>query len=102
MLLTAEKGRSVQFLKNVFGRDDADSGSADITQHDISDMEEIGQWLSGAKAYCLQSYKESDGVISVKEGSADRFMTFSGEELAEMLKAVQKYIPEAALRYSAV
>lgn len=69
--------------------------------HDTSDMEEIGRLLSGAKAYTLQSYKKSDGVISVIEGSADRFMTFSDEELDEMLKAVQKYIPKAALRYSA-
>lgn len=70
--------------------------------HDMSDMEGIGRWLSGAKAYTLQSYKKSDGVISVIEGSAGRFMTFSDEELSEMLKVVQKYIPAAALRYSAV
>lgn len=68
--------------------------------HDTSDMEGIGRLISGAKTYTLQSYKKSDGVISVIEGSADRFMTFSDEELDEMLKAVQKYIPKAALRYS--
>ena len=68
--------------------------------HDISDMEGIGRWLSCAKAYTLQSYKKSDGVISVIEGSAGRFMTFSDEELSEMLKTVQKYIPCASLRYA--
>lgn len=68
--------------------------------HDMSDMEGIGRWLSGAKAYTLQSYKKSDGVISVIEGSAGRFMTFSDEELSEMLKTVQKHIPCASLRYA--
>ena len=68
--------------------------------HDMSDMEGIGRWLSGAMAYTLQSYKKSDGVISVIEGSAGRFMTFSDEELSEMLKAVQKHIPCASLRYA--
>ena len=68
--------------------------------HDITDMEEIGRWLSGAKAYCLQSYKKSDGVLSILEGDSDRFSAFSDEELEGMLEAVKKHIPEAALRYS--
>ena len=70
--------------------------------HDISDMEGIGQWLSGAKAYCLQSYKESDGVISIKEGTAAGFSSFSDEELEGMLETVKKYVPNSYLRYSSV
>ena len=70
--------------------------------HGISDMEGIGQWLSGANAYCLQSYKESDGVISVKEGTAARFSSFSDEELEEMLETVKKYVPHSYLRYSSI
>lgn len=31
--------------------------------HTAQDIEQIGQWLSGAKAYYLQNYKDSEGVI---------------------------------------
>ena len=70
--------------------------------HDTTDMEEIGHWLKDAKAYCLQSYKKSDGVLTIIEGDADRFSAFSDEELDEMLGIVKECIPNAYLRYSSV
>ncbi|MCR5031577.1 MAG: anaerobic ribonucleoside-triphosphate reductase activating protein [Lachnospiraceae bacterium] len=60
--------------------------------HDKDDMEKIGQWIRGAKAYFLQSYEESEGVI--RPG----FSAKSKEELEEMLKIARVYVPQAALR----
>ena len=68
--------------------------------HTAYDMVEIGRWITNAKAYVLQSYKESEGVISVLENGSGRFSSFSDEELEELLKTVQEYIPCASLRYA--
>lgn len=43
--------------------------------HTEKDFQEIGQWLKGAKAYYLQAYRDSDGVL--KPG----FSSYSLEEL---------------------
>ena len=60
--------------------------------HTAEDMESIGKWLQGAKAYYLQSYKESEQVIN------PIFSPHSVEELNKFLATVKKYIPNSSLR----
>lgn len=60
--------------------------------HTPADMEEIGAWLKGAPRYFLQAYADSgDILVPGQEG-------LSKEEMEELLKTVQKYLPHAALR----
>lgn len=60
--------------------------------HTVEDMESIGKWLQGAKAYYLQSYKESEQVIN------PIFSPHSVEDLNKFLATVKKYIPNSSLR----
>ena len=60
--------------------------------HTAQDFIEIGEWLKGISNYYLQSFKESDAVIS------KGFSSFSKNELEMFLKISQKYIPNTFLR----
>lgn len=60
--------------------------------HCLQDFEEIGQWISGAESFFLQSFEDSDGVI------CPGYHSCSKEELTSYLSTVKKYIPNAALR----
>lgn len=60
--------------------------------HDMSDMESIGRWLSGAKAYYLQSYRESEQVIN------PIFSPHSVETLQEFVNILRPYIPNTSIR----
>ena len=60
--------------------------------HEIEDMESIGKWLAGAKAYYLQSYKESENVIN------PIFSPHSIETLKSFVDLLKPYIPNTALR----
>jgi pyruvate formate lyase activating enzyme len=60
--------------------------------HNVSDFEEIGKWIEGAKAYYLQQFTDRDTV-------PDKTLTSpSKEDMQLFLKTVQKYVPAAALR----
>lgn len=60
--------------------------------HSIEDMESIGAWLKGAKAYYLQSYKESEQVIN------PIYSPHTPETLEEFATVLKKYIPNTSLR----
>ena len=60
--------------------------------HTMADMEEIGKLISGAKQYFLQSYQESDHVIS------PIFSSYSKEELEQMRDLVKQYVEHVELR----
>ena len=60
--------------------------------HTASDMEEIGQWLAGAKAYYLQSYKESEQVMKPV------FTPHSIDTLKGFVEILRPYIPNTNLR----
>lgn len=60
--------------------------------HEASDVEEIGQWLQGARAYYIQSYKESAQVIN------PIFSAHSPETLKSFVDILKKYIPNTNLR----
>ncbi|SHO53045.1 anaerobic ribonucleoside-triphosphate reductase activating protein [Anaerocolumna xylanovorans] len=60
--------------------------------HSPSDLILIGEWIKGAKAYYLQSYKESEDVIS------PGFHSYSKEELLNMLPMLLPYALKVELR----
>lgn len=60
--------------------------------HDKSDMEAIGKWIEGAKAYYIQSYTHSDKVL--QKG----LHAHSLQTLEAFVKICQKYVPNSALR----
>lgn len=60
--------------------------------HSERDFREIGQWLKGAKAYYLQAYRDSEGVL--KPG----FCSYSLEKLREFQKILLETIPLVEIR----
>lgn len=60
--------------------------------HCEEDLQKVSTWISGAKAYYLQNYKDSEQVI--KRG----FHGFETEELKRMCKMVREKIPAAQIR----
>ena len=60
--------------------------------HRAEDFLSIGRWLQGAEAYYLQSYQESEGVISPV------FSACSKEELEGFQSLLLPFIPNTSLR----
>ena len=60
--------------------------------HELADMDSIGQWLAGAKAYYLQSYRESEQVIN------PIFSPHSLETLESFVEVLKPYIPNTSIR----
>lgn len=60
--------------------------------HSSGDFLSIGEWLKGCKAYFLQSYVESEGVI------CKEFSSYSKEELEEFVILLKPYIDNVSLR----
>ena len=60
--------------------------------HQAEDFRAIGRWLAGADAYYLQSYKNSEQVIT------PGFSSYSYEELKELQSLVLPYISNTKIR----
>jgi len=60
--------------------------------HTADDMKPIGEWLKGAKAYYLQSYKESEQVIN------PIFSPHSLETLESFVEILKPYVANTNLR----
>jgi pyruvate formate lyase activating enzyme len=60
--------------------------------HTLEDMLSISNWLSGAKAYYLQSYKDSDDII------LPGLHNHSKETLLEYVKLLSLKIPNVSIR----
>lgn len=60
--------------------------------HEASDMEDIGNWLRGADAYYLQSYKESEQVINPV------FSAHSKATLESFVNILKPYVQNTQLR----
>ena len=60
--------------------------------HRAEDFLSIGRWLQGSEAYFLQSYQESEGVIS------SVFSAYSKEELESFQSLLLPFIPNTSLR----
>ena len=82
---------SIEFLKE--GRVDYEFRTTVIREcHTSSDFENIGNWIRGAKAYSLQSSRESEQVIN------PIFSSYSPEELQAFAELLRTYIPNTQLR----
>lgn len=60
--------------------------------HDERDFREISKWLAGARAYFLQAYKDSDGVLM------PGFSSYSVDELKVFRDIVRETVPSAEIR----
>ena len=60
--------------------------------HCAQDFLSVGKWLQGCRAYFLQSYAESDGVI------CKEFSSYTKEELEEFAVLLKPYISNVSLR----
>lgn len=60
--------------------------------HSREDIEKIGHWLSGARRYYLQNYRESGSVIQ------PGFSGYSGEQLQRFSDMLKKEINEVGIR----
>lgn len=60
--------------------------------HRKEDIEAIGNEIKGARAYFLQSYQESPGVI------APGFHAYSREEMEELAAAARFFVPNIQIR----
>lgn len=60
--------------------------------HQTEDILRIGEWLKGAKAYYLQTYRDSDTVISHGFHAHDR------ETLFSYVERLKPFIPNTVLR----
>ncbi|MBR5140722.1 MAG: anaerobic ribonucleoside-triphosphate reductase activating protein [Clostridia bacterium] len=60
--------------------------------HLVSDFEEIGRWLSGAKRYFIQQFIDSGDLI------CSGLEAFTREETEKLLAAVRKCVPAAEMR----
>ena len=64
--------------------------------HTVEDMERIGEWIKGAKAYYLQPFKDSGDIVADSENASD----FACEkEYAEaLMAAVKPFISNVQIR----
>lgn len=60
--------------------------------HEDEDFVKMGQWIEGAEAYYLQSYRDNENVI--KKG----YSAFGKGELESFLQLVKPYVKKAELR----
>ena len=58
----------------------------------LSDMEGIGELISGAKRYFLQGFVDSGDILGEGCGA------YTQEEMSDMLATIKKYVPVAELR----
>ncbi len=61
--------------------------------HDVNDFRLIGEWISGANKYYIQSYEDSGDILSPLPFSAP-----DTDTLNAFLNAVREKVPSAELR----
>lgn len=82
---------TVEFLKN--GTLDYEFRTTVIRElHSEKDFIEIGQWLTGAKAYYLQAYRDSEEVLQ------PGFSSYTWKELEHFREILKRTIPLVELR----
>lgn len=82
---------TVEFLKN--GTLDYEFRTTVIRElHSEKDFIEIGQWLTGAKAYYLQAYRDSEEVLQ------PGFSSYTRKELEHFREILKRTIPLVKLR----
>ncbi len=83
--------RSVKLLLD--GRVDYEFRTTVVRElHTAEDMENIGKWIRGARAYFLQGFIDSGDLISPS------FSAHDTKTVAEFLSVVRTYVPNAQIR----
>lgn len=83
--------KSVMLLKN--GKTDYEFRTTVVSElHCEEDFENIGRWIEGDEKYYLQKFKDSENV------PYGNLHAPSDQEMERLLRAVQKFVPNAALR----
>ena len=60
--------------------------------HEVSDFEEIGKWIEGAKKFYIQLFADHDNVPERSLSTPEK------AEVLKMLETVRKYVPAAEVR----
>jgi len=60
--------------------------------HTEDDLTNIAKWISGNEKYCIQSFKDSEGVMY------GGLHSYSDEEMFRFLENIKKVLPNAELR----
>ena len=90
MLPSVEESINVIMNSNI----DHEFRTTAVTElHTVDDFRLIGEWISGAKKYFIQSYEDSGDILSPLPFSAP-----DTEALNEFLSAVRVNVPNAELR----
>lgn len=90
---TAEIAQSVQYLLK--GKVDYEFRTTVVKGlHTVKDMEEIGNWIAGAKRYYIQNFVDSGDLV----GSGEWMEPFSKKELSKLLNAVRSKVPNSWIR----
>lgn len=90
---TAEIAQSVQYLLK--GKVDYEFRTTVVKGlHTVKDMEEIGNWIAGAKRYYIQNFVDSGDLV----GSGEWMEPFSKKELSKLLNAVKSKVPNSWIR----
>lgn len=71
--------------------------------HTQEELESIGRWLAGSRAYYLQAFRENENLLAYYMTSgigsvAAGYRAFSKDEMEEMADIVRNYIPKTVLR----
>lgn len=82
---------SIELLKNS-GVDYEFRTTVTADFHTIDDIEKIARWIQGAPRYFLQNFEDSGNLIDSNCRGVSR------NEMRDMLKCAQKFIPNAELR----
>ena len=83
--------KSIMLLKN--GNTDFEFRTTVVSQlHEEEDFIKIGKWIKGEEKYYLQRFKDSENVPYGNLKAPD------DDELKRFLSAVQKFVPDAAIR----
>ncbi|MBO4423708.1 MAG: anaerobic ribonucleoside-triphosphate reductase activating protein [Clostridia bacterium] len=83
--------KSIMLLKN--SKTDFEFRTTVVEQlHDEDDFVRIGQWIKGGEKYFLQRFKDSENVPYGNLSAPDE------EKMSRFLAAVQKFVPNAAIR----
>ena len=83
--------KSMMLLKS--GNTDFEFRTTVVLQlHDLNDFIRIGEWTAGEQKYFLQRFKDSENVPYGNLSAPDE------ETMKEFLYAVQKFVPNAAIR----
>ena len=89
IIMNSEKLKNYEFRTTVVG-----------PYFEVSDFDEIGKWINGAKAYYLQSFRDSGDILINRNEKLSELTLgeYSHSAMQTFLSTVKTYVPNAKLR----